>query len=137
MNADLQVGSNQVAMMFGAPRMDEGREDRTQIEDVITIPKTDHKVGRIPVNKKNTGTLPLTSCIRGPISGISVSTTGTVRASSCRVMLLDVTLSAHYCRRRSVWKPLRLTNSTKHQIQPSVRDARDLALKAEIQLRHF
>ena len=77
-------------------QMAEGREDRTQIEDVITIPKTDHKVGRIPVNKKNTGTLPLTSCIRGPISGISVSTTGTVRASSCRVMLLDVTLSAHY-----------------------------------------
>ena len=44
MNADLQVVSNQVAMMFGAPRMDEGREDRTQIEDVITLPKTDHKV---------------------------------------------------------------------------------------------
>ena len=28
-------------------KLDEGREDRTQIEDVITIPKTDHKVERI------------------------------------------------------------------------------------------
>ena len=30
-------------------QMAEGREDRTQIEDVITIPKTDHKVDVIHV----------------------------------------------------------------------------------------
>ena len=35
-------------------RMGEGREDRTQIEDVITIPKTDHKVEGIHVKRKNT-----------------------------------------------------------------------------------
>ena len=76
--------------------MDEGREDRTQIEDVITIPKTDHKVGRIGASRMGSSKDSLHLWIRGPIPGISVSTTGTVRASSCRVMLLDVTLSAHY-----------------------------------------
>ena len=62
--------------------MDEGREDRTQIEDVITIPKTDHKVGQNSVNKVNTSKIRTYMCIRKPISGISESNTGPVRASS-------------------------------------------------------
>ena len=62
--------------------MGEGREDRTQIEDVITIPKTDHKVDGIHVKRKKSGRDSLHPWIRGTIPGISVSTTDPARASS-------------------------------------------------------
>ena len=62
--------------------MGEGREDRTQIEDVITIPKTDHKVDGIHVTIKKSGRDSLHPKMRGPIPGNSVLNTGPVRASS-------------------------------------------------------
>ena len=62
--------------------MGEGREDRTQIEDVITIPKTDHKVGTIHVKRTRSREDSLHPRIRGTISGNSVSTTDPARASS-------------------------------------------------------
>ena len=60
-------------------RMGEGREDRTQIEDVITIPKTDHKVGTIHVKRVHKSKDSLHPRITGPIPGSSVSNTGPVR----------------------------------------------------------
>ena len=62
-------------------KLDEGREDRTQIEDVITIPKTDHKVQRIPVTRTRRRKDSLHPKMRGPIPGNSVLNTGPVRAS--------------------------------------------------------
>ena len=62
--------------------MDEGREDRTQMEDVITIPKTDHKVRRNRATNVGIRDVRTNTWIREPISGISVSTTDPARASS-------------------------------------------------------
>ena len=45
--AALKPRYNNVIREANQVRMGEGREDRTQIEDVITLPKTDHKVGKI------------------------------------------------------------------------------------------
>ena len=44
----------QQALVDGIPeptraQMDEGREDRTQIEAVIIVPKTDHKVAKYAI----------------------------------------------------------------------------------------
>ena len=62
--------------------MGEGREDRTQIEDVLTVPKTDHKVREIHVSVTRNGKDSLHPKMRGPIPGNSVLNTGPVRASS-------------------------------------------------------
>ena len=62
--------------------MGEGREDRTQIEDVITVPKTDHKVNAFRVKRRKSGRDSLHLWIRGPIPGISVSNTRPMLASS-------------------------------------------------------
>ena len=52
--------------------------------------------------------------VREAIPGIGVVNTGTVLASSCGVMLLDVTLSAHHYGRRSTLKviPAQLIDNT-------------------------
>ena len=94
--------------------MDEGREDRTQIEAVITVPKTDHKVARIPVKEKNTRKMRTNMDFREAIPGIGVVNTGTVLASSCGVVLLGATLSAHPFGRRSPLKviPAQLIDKT-------------------------
>ena len=81
--------------------MDEGREDRTQIEAVITVPKTDHKVARIPVKEKNTRKMRTNMDFREAIPGIGVVNTGTVLTPSCGVMLLGATMGTHYSGRRS------------------------------------
>ena len=63
-------------------RMGEGREDRTQIEDHFTVPKTVNNVSEIHVKRTRSRRDSLHSWIRGPIPGSSVSNTGPVRASS-------------------------------------------------------
>ena len=100
--------------------MDEGREDRTQIEDVITLPKTDHKVNEFARQITRTRVVRTNMDVREAIPGNGVVNTGTVLASSCGVMLLDVTLSAHPFGRRS---PLKVI-----PVQPidNYRDARDV-----------
>ena len=94
--------------------MDEGREDRTQIEDVITIPKTDHKVNEFTCYKLRTRVVRTNTDVREAIPGIGVVNTGTVLDYSCGVMLLDVTLSAHSFGRRSPLKviPAQLIDNT-------------------------
>ena len=63
-------------------KLDEGREDRTQIEDVINIPKTAHKVARIHVKEKNTRKVRTNMDVREAIPGIGAVNTGPVLASS-------------------------------------------------------
>ena len=87
-------------------KLDEGREDRTQIEDVLTVPKTDHKVSELARYKSRTRVMRTNTNVREAIPGIGVLNTGTVLASSCRGMLLDVTLSAHSSGRRAPCKIL-------------------------------
>ena len=85
--------------------MGEGREDRTQIEAVIIVPKTDHKVKEIARTCTKPSKMRTNMDVREAIPGSGVVNTGIVLASSCGVMLLGVTMRAHPFGRRSPLRP--------------------------------